>query len=166
MLSTGLCTGLTFLPELLLIAGGTALAPPTVGSIVMPLKVQGMSCEACQLHVKQTLERSSGVISAAVDFQRGTAEVLIAKDWAFDVMEVNRRLILDGFELSDSSRSSSPDPQVDKTEVPSECALLPLKVPDLKALRPEGWDDDADGIWEPGLIGNPALESCAAPYSK
>ena len=31
----------------------------------------------------------------------------------------------------------------------------PLKVADPHARRPEGWEDDADGTWEPPLIANP-----------
>jgi len=31
----------------------------------------------------------------------------------------------------------------------------PLKIADPQARRPEGWEDDADGTWEPPLIANP-----------
>mmetsp|Transcript_5856 Transcript_5856/g.13558 ORF Transcript_5856/g.13558 Transcript_5856/m.13558 type:complete len:465 (-) Transcript_5856:75-1469(-) len=96
---SAVCALLTFLPELLLLSGGTALAPPTAGAFVVPLDVDGMGCEACQTHVKSVLERSSGVISATVDFKTGKAEVVVARDWSFDATQVSRNLEVDGFFL-------------------------------------------------------------------
>ena len=61
---------LPFLPEILLYAGSTALAPPTGGAVRLELKVEGMGCEACQLAVAGALQRASGVLDATVDAER------------------------------------------------------------------------------------------------
>lgn len=59
-LSTAMCAALTFLPELLLVSGGPALAASTAGARHVSLSVSGMGCEACQAHVRQTLLTASG----------------------------------------------------------------------------------------------------------
>jgi len=94
---------LTFLPEILLVSGGPALAPPTDNVEVLKLKVDGMGCEACQTHVKSVIDQWGGVVESEVNFETGTAEVRIAKDWAkgqpgtFDMAAVAKKLEVDGY---------------------------------------------------------------------
>lgn len=94
---------LTFLPEILLMSGGPALAPPTDNVEVLKLKVDGMGCEACQTHVKGVLDQWGGVVESAVNFETGTAEVRVARQWAegkpgaFDLKAVAKRLEEDGY---------------------------------------------------------------------
>ena len=72
--SSGLALGLAWLPEILLFLGELELemgggvfslfsgvAPDFEGAELLHLKVNGMGCEACQLHVRTTLEMSAGV---------------------------------------------------------------------------------------------------------
>lgn len=98
LFNTALCLALTFLPELLRLSGGNAIAPPTVGAKVLKLTVDGMGCEACEAHVRGVMERSSGVISGHADFKKGFAEVEVADDWGFDLEKVLQNLKLDGYE--------------------------------------------------------------------
>lgn len=166
---TAVCALLTFLPELLLAMGGRALAPPTSMSEIVPLRIKGMGCEACQLQVKSVFERSSGVISAHVDFKLGTAEILVAKNWSFDIVQVNRSLFVHGFSItaheksvdSDSKTTTSPK-LVKAVHKCNSTSNLPEKIADPESRKPEGWDEDEDGIWEPSLIENPALASCTS----
>ena len=53
--------------------------------IPTPLMPSLHTMKACQLKVQQVLERASGIASASVDFKAGTATVLVAKDWAFNL---------------------------------------------------------------------------------
>jgi copper chaperone CopZ len=94
--STVLCLSLMFLPEILKWSGGTALAPPTDGAKLLKLKVNGMGCEACELHVRSVLDRSSGVIGSHADFKGGFAEVEVAENWGFDIEAIQRKLKDDG----------------------------------------------------------------------
>merc|ERR1719327_1281965 len=83
-----------------MLGGGPALAPPTTGDVeLLKLQVDGMGCEACQLHVRGVIERSGGVIGSAVDFKKGTAEILVAKGWSFDAHALSARLEEDGYSL-------------------------------------------------------------------
>jgi hypothetical protein len=75
-----------WLPEILLFLGETGggvfslfsgVAPDFDGAELLQLKVNGMGCEACQLHVRTTLEMSAGVLSSRVDWEGGTAEVWV-----------------------------------------------------------------------------------------
>ena len=102
IISTTLTLLLTFLPEILLFAGapGGGLAPPTHSTQRMTLAVGGMGCEACQFHVKGVLERTPGVIGTEVDFKAGSAELLIARNWGFDLQQAQKILEYDGYELS------------------------------------------------------------------
>ena len=43
---------LMFLPELLLLSGGPAMAPPTTGAARVVVQLDGLGCEACTIHVK------------------------------------------------------------------------------------------------------------------
>ena len=90
---------LTFLPEILLYAGSTALAPPTGGAVRLELKVEGMGCEACQLAVAGALQRASGVLDAAADFETGTASLLVQPSWGLELGELAARVEAAGFEL-------------------------------------------------------------------
>jgi len=97
--NTVLCLGLTFLPELLRASGGNAIAPPTDGAKRIKLKVEGMGCEACEMHVRSVIDRSSGVISSRADFKGGFAELDVAENWGFDAAGIARELKRDGFEV-------------------------------------------------------------------
>jgi len=99
LINTAICLALTFLPELLRWSGGPALAPPTIGAKVLKLKVDGMGCEACEAHIRNVFDRSSGVIGSRADFKSGTAEVEIAEDWNFDITQTLRKLKEDGYEV-------------------------------------------------------------------
>jgi copper chaperone CopZ len=102
-LRTALTVGLTWLPELLLIFGGPALAPPFTNDVefeALRFKVEGMGCEACLAHVNSILATAGGVVSGSVaDLDEGVAELLVAKEWAFDATDLARRLSTAGFEL-------------------------------------------------------------------
>jgi copper chaperone CopZ len=98
LFNTFLCLSMMFLPELLRWSGSTAIAPPTDGAKLLKLKVDGMGCEACEMHVRSVMDRSSGVISSRADFKRGYAEVEIAENWGFDMDSVFQRLKADGYE--------------------------------------------------------------------
>jgi len=98
--NTLLCLALTFLPELLRLSGGAAIAPPTAGAKVVRLKVDGMGCEACEAHVRGVLDRSSGVISSRADFKGGFAEVEVAENWGFDIANFESALKADGYEAA------------------------------------------------------------------
>lgn len=97
LLRTLLCLSLTFLPELLLWSGGPAVAPPTEGAQVLQLNVEGMGCEACQVHVQGVMDRMGGVIGSRVDFKAGRAELVVNKDWSFDFEALSRTLENDGY---------------------------------------------------------------------
>lgn len=98
LFNTMLCLLLTFLPELLRMTGGNAIAPPTTGAKLLKFQVDGMGCEACETHVRGVMERSSGVISSVADFEKGWAEVEVADNWGFDVATVMQKLKEDGYE--------------------------------------------------------------------
>lgn len=97
LLSTCVCLSLMFLPEGLLLLGGPAVAPPTEGSQVLQVSVDGMGCEACQTHVQGLMDRAGGVIGSRVDFKAGRAELVVNRDWAFDFQALARRLEEDGY---------------------------------------------------------------------
>ncbi|KAK3260754.1 hypothetical protein CYMTET_30314 [Cymbomonas tetramitiformis] len=106
-LSTLLTLCLTFLPEVLKYVGAPALAPPTDDTEHFVFSIDGMGCEACQLHVENLLHQTSGVIQSSADFERGVVEVLVAKDWGFNITDVANSLAYDGYELSTVLRHSS-----------------------------------------------------------
>ena len=64
LLQSCLALGLAWLPELLLLLGGTewggGTAPPAEGAQRVVLDIEGMGCEACQLHVRTVIETSPG----------------------------------------------------------------------------------------------------------
>ena len=91
---------LAFLPEILLLSGGPALAPPTKDTRMVSFTIDGMGCEACLAHVNSILATSSGVVSGRVEnLKSGAANLLVAKDWKFDVEDISSRLSIAGFEL-------------------------------------------------------------------
>ena len=96
---TGLSEWRESLKEILLYAGSTALAPPTGGAVRLELKVEGMGCEACQLAVAGALQRASGVLDAAADFETGTASLLVQPSWGLELGELAARVEAAGFEL-------------------------------------------------------------------
>lgn len=49
--------------------------------------IEGMSCEHCEMHTKQELEKIDGVISAAADADQGQAVVELEKEVAEDKFE-------------------------------------------------------------------------------
>lgn len=99
-IQTSLCLFLTFLPELLLVMGGPAIAAPMDGAEKLVLNVDGMGCEACSMKVKGLLDHANGVLGSHVDFKTGTAELLVNKDWAFNVNDVSKQLTSKGYGVS------------------------------------------------------------------
>ena len=109
------------MPEVLLASGGgVAMAPPTDSSRELNLLVDGMGCEACQSHVRGVIERSAGVVGSEVDFTKGTAKLVVADEWGFDLARLSKRLASEGYEVqpalatvppSPPPRSPSPQPQ-------------------------------------------------------
>lgn len=97
LLRTTLCVVLMFLPEILLMAGGPALAPPVDGAEVLNLKVDGMGCEACQMHVQGIIDRQGGVVASNVDWSSGQARITVNKGWNFDLPSIVRLLEKDGY---------------------------------------------------------------------
>ena len=113
-LSTTMCVALTFLPELLLATGGPALAAPTTGAQRISLSISGMGCEACQVHVRETLLTASGagVLDASADFTTGKAEVWVNPDWGgdgvgFDLDKVRANLAEMGYELEETQKGKA-----------------------------------------------------------
>ena len=105
-ISTLLCAGLTFMPEVLLAAGGRAFAPSMANTFSIRLNIDGMGCEACQWHVRSVLERTAGVVSSDVDFNRGIAKVVVAEGWGFNITQLALILKQDGYEIVGSEGSS------------------------------------------------------------
>ena len=108
--STLLCVVLTFLPELLLASGGASMAPPTDSTRELQLVVDGMGCEACQSHVRTVIERSAGVVGSEVDFTKGTARLLVADGWGFDLERLSRRLEVEGYTVVPPASTKLPSP--------------------------------------------------------
>ena len=117
--STALALSLAWLPEILLVLGEgsvgadlasardwlglpgiSGVAPSYDGAELLRLHVNGMGCEACQLHVRTTLEMASGVIWSRVDWGAGTAEVLFNRAWGFNLTDVSNRLAVDGYDVA------------------------------------------------------------------
>jgi hypothetical protein len=94
---------LTFLPELLLMSGGPALALPEGSGRVVRLEIEGMGCEACQTHVKALLDRSAAVVASTVNFSQGSAQVWVQEGWGnshFNLTEIKAQLAYDGYEVT------------------------------------------------------------------
>ena len=50
------------------------------------LKIEGMMCGHCEMHVKKALEALDGVKKAEVSYKTGTAVVTLEKDISDDVL--------------------------------------------------------------------------------
>ena len=51
------------------------------------LKIEGMMCGHCEMHVKKALEAIDGVKNAEVSHETGTAVVTLEKDVSDDVLK-------------------------------------------------------------------------------
>ena len=51
------------------------------------LKIEGMMCGHCEMHVKNALEAIDGVDSALVSHEKGTATVILNKEVAIDTLK-------------------------------------------------------------------------------
>merc|ERR1711871_216576 len=120
--SSLLAVTLSWLPEILLVLGSgggggvvsdaiqyigisptlvpwSGVAPSYAGAEQITVRVNGMGCEACQLHVRTQLEMSSGVLSSDVDWRASKANLWINKDWGFNLTALASKLALDGYEI-------------------------------------------------------------------
>ena len=103
LISTAITLSLMFLPEMLRSTGvGPAVAPPTSDQVILNFKVPNMGCEACESNVQKIIGRQNGVIESAVDFDAGLAQIVVAKDWSFDVGLLEKQLTNAGYGLIDS----------------------------------------------------------------
>jgi len=84
-------------PEMLLLSGGPAIAPATADVSQFNITVDGMGCEACQVHVQKLLEKSSGVVGARADFETGLVQLHVANDWGFNMNSTRKLLADDGY---------------------------------------------------------------------
>ncbi|HVL75893.1 MAG TPA: mercury(II) reductase [Noviherbaspirillum sp.] len=78
------------------------------------LKISGMTCEGCAVHLKEALERVPGVESAAVSYPKGTAEVSVALGTTPDQLTDAVAEAGYGAELTDEPRTRSPEHSSDK----------------------------------------------------
>ena len=90
---------LMFLPELLRLTGGPSIAPPTNDQMVLQYNVPNMGCEACETNVRRIISRQDGVVNSEVDFDVGTARIVVAKNWNFDVNRLEKELVDAGYGL-------------------------------------------------------------------
>ena len=56
-------------------------------SMEKTLKIEGMMCGHCEMHVKNALEAIDGVDSAIVSHEKGTATVILNKEVAIDTLK-------------------------------------------------------------------------------
>ena len=56
-------------------------------SMEKTLKIEGMMCGHCEMHVKNALEAIDGVYSAIVSHEKGTAIVILSKEVSFDTLK-------------------------------------------------------------------------------
>ena len=100
------------MPEMLLLSGtGISMAPPTAATRELNLTVDGMGCEACQSHVRTVIDRSAGVVGSEVDFTQGTARLLVADGWGFNLTALGERLLHEGYELVPAPPPPPPPPR-------------------------------------------------------
>ena len=109
LLASVLAACLTYLPEALLYAGATALAPPSDGAVRVQVPVGGIGCEACQHAVARTLVGSSGVLDARVRGfgDEGSADLILHPRWGFDCEQLATRLRDAGFEINQETLRSA-----------------------------------------------------------
>lgn len=92
---TAMTIFLMFLPELLQLGGKTSLKP--LGANRLELTIDGMGCEACELHVRGVLEAAAGVINTAVSFEAGTAALIVGNGLRFNLTGIIEQLATDGY---------------------------------------------------------------------
>ena len=63
------------------------------------LKIEGMMCNHCEMHVKKALEALDGVTSAEVSHKTGTAVITLAKEVSNDVLK--QAVAEQGYEVTD-----------------------------------------------------------------
>ena len=136
---TAITVALMFLPETLKIMGGPSVAPSTENAVELEFAVPGLGCEACETAATRIINRQSGVLWSSVDFEAGTARIMVAKDWNFDTETLKSRLEYAGYGLDDASKAT---PQVRRVET------VPGSGVDEKEQREivaeEGMEDDGD----------------------
>ncbi|EOD10439.1 hypothetical protein EMIHUDRAFT_215642 [Emiliania huxleyi CCMP1516] len=88
VVATVLAALLTYMPEMLLFAGATALAPPTDGAYYLDVAVG-----------------SSGVVDALVagTEEQGVARMLVQPRWGLDLAAIARRVNDSGFEMDEAA---------------------------------------------------------------
>ena len=79
------------------------------------LKISGMTCHACAVHIKQSLEKVPGVQSALVSWPQGAAQVVTAPDTAAE--SLTAAVTAAGYHafVSDSTATSPPRDQSAKS---------------------------------------------------
>ena len=63
----------------------------------LELTIDGMGCEACELHVRGVLEAAAGVINTAVSFEAGTAALIVGNGLRFNLTGIIEQLATDGY---------------------------------------------------------------------
>lgn len=63
------------------------------------LKIEGMMCGHCEMHVKKALEALDGVTNAEVSHKTGTAVITLVKDVSNDVLK--QAVAEQGYEVTD-----------------------------------------------------------------
>ena len=106
VVQTAVTVSLMFLPEALRIFGGPSVAPSTENAVELQFAVPGLGCEACETAATRIINRQSGVLWSSVDFEAGTAKIMVAKDWNFDTERLKARLEYAGYGLDDPSRAT------------------------------------------------------------
>ena len=63
------------------------------------LKIEGMMCGHCEMHVKKALEALDGVKKTEVSHKTGTAVVTLSKDVSDDILK--QTVTKQGYEVTD-----------------------------------------------------------------
>ena len=63
------------------------------------MKIEGMMCGHCEMHVKKALEALDGVTNAEVSHKTGTAVITLVKDVSNDVLK--QAVAEQGYEVTD-----------------------------------------------------------------
>jgi copper chaperone CopZ len=91
---------LSCLPEMITALSQRSFSAQQVEGREVVMNIEGMGCEACQVHVQNTIEAATGVIAANVAFSTGAATVRVAEGSAFDAGELISRLEKRGYRTS------------------------------------------------------------------
>ena len=79
--ATVVVAGVALFPNYASVLMGANSGTPTVvnpdAAQSLDLRIEGMTCAACSIHVQSELERMSGVTSAAVSYDEGRAQVIV-----------------------------------------------------------------------------------------